>query len=67
MFILLILRVFFGIGIVFVFLGSMIGVLLVSMFYIYCKYIFMVVVGEVFGIGVIGSLICILLVYFFGF
>ncbi|MGT2377661.1 energy coupling factor transporter S component ThiW [Staphylococcus aureus] len=54
-----ILRVLFGTGTAFAFPGSMIGVLLASMFYIYRKHIFMAAVGEVLGTGVIGSLICI--------
>lgn len=56
----------FGTGTAFAFPGSMIGVLLASMFYIYRKHIFMVMVGEVLGTGVIGSLICIPLAYFLG-
>ena len=59
-----ILRVLFGTGTAFA--GSMIGVLLASMFYIYRKHIFMAAVGEVLGTGVIGSLICIPLAYFLG-
>ncbi|WP_241664604.1 energy coupling factor transporter S component ThiW [Staphylococcus aureus] len=61
-----ILRVLFGTGTAFAFPGSMIGVLLASMFYIYRKHIFMAAVGEVLGTGVIGSLICIPLAYFLG-
>ncbi len=56
----------FGTGTAFAFPGSMIGVLLASMFYIYRKHIFMAAVGEVLGTGVIGSLICIPLAYFLG-
>ncbi|WRN76720.1 energy coupling factor transporter S component ThiW [Staphylococcus aureus] len=44
-----ILRVLFGTGTAFAFPGSMIGVLLASMFYIYRKHIFMAAVGEVLG------------------
>ncbi len=58
------LRVLFGTGTA-AFPGSMIGVLLASMFYIYRKHIFMAAVGEVLN-GVIGSLICIPLAYFLG-
>ncbi|PTI23347.1 energy coupling factor transporter S component ThiW [Staphylococcus warneri] len=54
-----ILRVTFGTGSVFAFPGSMIGVLLASLFYMYRKHIFMAAVGEVLGTGIIGSLICI--------
>lgn len=61
-----ILRVLFGTGTAFAFPGSMIGVLLASMFYIYRKHIFMAAVGEELGTGVIGSLICIPLAYFLG-
>lgn len=54
-----ILRVTFGTGSVFAFPGSMIGVFLASLFYMYRKHIFMAAVGEVLGTGIIGSLICI--------
>ena len=42
-----ILRVTFGTGSVFAFPGSMIGVFLASLFYMYRKHIFMAAVGEV--------------------
>ena len=51
-----ILRISFGTGSPFAFPGSMIGVLLSSLFYMYRKHIFMASVGEVLGTGVIGSL-----------
>ncbi|RQN27800.1 energy coupling factor transporter S component ThiW, partial [Paraburkholderia tropica] len=54
-----VLRISFGTGSAFAFPGSMIGVLLSSLFYMYRKHIFMASVGEVLGTGVIGSLMCI--------
>ena len=53
-----IIRNLFGTGSFFAFPGSMIGVLLASVFYMYRKHIFMVAVGEVIGTGIIGSLLC---------
>ena len=50
-----IIRNLFGTG-SFAFPGSMIGVLLASVFYMYRKHIFMAAVGEVIGTGIIGSL-----------
>lgn len=61
-----ILRISFGTGNPFAFPGSMIGVLLSSLFYMYRKHIFMASVGEVLGTGVIGSLMCIPLAWFMG-
>lgn len=61
-----ILRISFGTGSPFAFPGSMIGVLLSSLFYMYRKHIFMASVGEVLGTGVIGSLMCIPLAWFMG-
>ncbi|MDS0998672.1 energy coupling factor transporter S component ThiW [Staphylococcus capitis] len=61
-----ILRISFGTGSPFAFSGSMIGVLLSSLFYMYRKHIFMASVGEVLGTGVIGSLMCIPLAWFMG-
>ena len=60
------LRISFGTGSPFAFPGSMIGVLLSSLFYMYRKHIFMASVGEVLGTGVIGSLMCIPLAWFMG-
>ncbi|WP_436879255.1 energy coupling factor transporter S component ThiW [Staphylococcus arlettae] len=60
------LRMIFGTGSVFAFPGSMIGVLLASVFYIYRKHIFMSAIGEVIGTGIIGSLICIPLAWIVG-
>ena len=51
--------------VVFAFPGSMIGVLLASVFYMYRKHIFMVV-GEVIGTGIIGSLLCIPMAWVLG-
>ncbi len=59
-----ILRISFGTGSAFAFPGSMIGVLLSSLFYMYRKHIFMASAGEVLGTGVIGSLMCIPLAWF---
>lgn len=61
-----VLRISFGTGSPFAFPGSMIGVLLSSLFYMYRKHIFMASVGEVLGTGVIGSLMCIPLAWFLG-
>ncbi|MBR7518109.1 energy coupling factor transporter S component ThiW, partial [Mycobacterium tuberculosis] len=61
-----VLRISFGTGSAFAFPGSMIGVLLSSLFYMYRKHIFMASVGEVLGTGVIGSLMCIPLAWFLG-
>lgn len=61
-----ILRISFGTGRPFAFPGSMIGVLLSSLFYMYRKHIFMASVGEVLGTGVIGSLMCIPLAWVMG-
>ena len=44
-----VLRISFGTGSAFAFPGSMIGVLLSSLFYMYRKHIFMASVGEVLG------------------
>lgn len=60
------IRIIFGTGSVFAFPGSMIGVLLASLFYMYRKHIFMASVGEVLGTGIIGSLACIPLAYMIG-
>lgn len=54
-----ILRIVFGSGTPFAFPGSMIGVLLASLFFIYRRHLFMAAVGEVIGTGIIGSLMCI--------
>lgn len=61
-----VLRISFDTGSAFAFPGSMIGVLLSSLFYMYRKHIFMASVGEVLGTGVIGSLMCIPLAWFLG-
>lgn len=52
--------------VVFAFPGSMIGVLLASVFYMYRKHIFMAAVGEVIGTGIIGSLLCIPMAWVLG-
>ena len=61
-----VLRISFGTGSAFAFPGSMIGVLLSSLFYMYRKHIFLASVGEGLGTGVIGSLMCIPLAWFLG-
>ncbi|MGJ5712067.1 energy coupling factor transporter S component ThiW [Staphylococcus auricularis] len=58
-FILSVLRILFNTGSAFAFPGSMIGVFLASIFYLYRRHIFMAAVGEVIGTGIIGSLMCI--------
>ena len=60
-----IIRNLFGTG-SFAFPGSMIGVLLASVFYMYRKHIFMAAVGEVIGTGIIGSLLCIPMAWVLG-
>ena len=61
-----IIRNLFGTGSFFAFPGSMIGVLLASVFYMYRKHIFMAAVGEVIGTGIIGSLLCIPMAWVLG-
>ena len=46
------IRIIFGTGSAFAFPGSMIGVFLASIFYMYRKHIFMAAVGEVIGTGI---------------
>lgn len=53
------IRVMFGTGTAFAFPGSMIGVLLASLFYYVNRHLFVAAIGEVIGTGIIGSLICI--------
>lgn len=60
------IRITFGTGSAFAFPGSMIGVFLASLFYMYRKHIFMAAVGEVIGTGIIGSLMCIPLSWILG-
>ena len=60
------IRIIFGTGSAFAFPGSMIGVFLASIFYMYRKHIFMAAVGEVIGTGIIGSLMCIPLSWILG-
>ncbi len=54
-----IIRVLFGTGTPFAFPGSMIGVLLASLFYYVNRHLFVAAIGEVIGTGIIGSLFCI--------
>ncbi|EKU50514.1 energy coupling factor transporter S component ThiW [Staphylococcus massiliensis] len=54
-----VIRMIFGIGSPFAFPGSMIGVFLASILYMYRKHIFVAAIGEVIGTGIIGSLVCI--------
>ncbi|WP_317956145.1 energy coupling factor transporter S component ThiW [Staphylococcus haemolyticus] len=61
-----IIRNLFGTGSFFAFPGSMIGVLLASVFYMYRRHIFMAAVGEVIGTGIIGSLLCIPMAWVLG-
>nr|WP_272106555.1 energy coupling factor transporter S component ThiW [Staphylococcus sp. NRL 22/194] len=61
-----IIRILFGTGSFFAFPGSMIGVLLASVFYMYRKHIFIAAVGEVIGTGIIGSLMCIPVAWMLG-
>ncbi|MCU5746775.1 energy coupling factor transporter S component ThiW [Staphylococcus sp. SQ8-PEA] len=60
------LRLLFNTGSAFAFPGSMVGVLLASLFYSYRKHIFMAAVGEVIGTGIIGSLMCLPVAWFIG-
>lgn len=53
------IRVMFGTGTPFAFPGSMIGVLLGSLFYYVNRHLFVAAIGEVIGTGIIGSLVCI--------
>ncbi|QLK85909.1 energy coupling factor transporter S component ThiW [Staphylococcus sp. 17KM0847] len=53
------IRVLFGTGTVFAFPGSMIGVLLASLFYYVNRHLFVAAIGEVVGTGILGSLVCI--------
>lgn len=53
------IRVMFGTGTPFAFPGSMIGVLLASLFYYVNRHLFVAAIGEVIGTGIIGSLVCI--------
>ncbi|KIX91642.1 thiamine biosynthesis protein ThiW [Staphylococcus microti] len=53
------IRVMFGTGTAFAFPGSMIGVLLASLFYYINRHLFVAAIGEVIGTGIIGSLVCI--------
>lgn len=53
------IRVMFGTGSIFAFPGSMIGVLVGSLFYYVNRHLFVAAIGEVVGIGIIGSLVCI--------
>ncbi|MGV3243843.1 energy coupling factor transporter S component ThiW [Staphylococcus sp. 11262D007BW] len=52
------IRIIFGTGSVFAFPGSMIGVLLASLFYYVNRHLFVAALGEVIGTGIIGSLVC---------
>ena len=60
------IRLLFGIGTPFAFPGSMIGVLLASLFYYVNRHLFVASIGEVIGTGVIGSLVCIPLAWVLG-
>lgn len=60
------IRLLFGIGTPFAFPGSMIGVLLASLFYYVNRHLFVASIGEVIGTGVIGSLVCIPLAWILG-
>ncbi|ARJ51744.1 energy coupling factor transporter S component ThiW [Staphylococcus lutrae] len=53
------IRILFGTGTLFAFPGSMIGVLLASLFYYVNRHLFVAAIGEVIGTGIIGSLMCI--------
>ncbi|REH78509.1 energy coupling factor transporter S component ThiW [Staphylococcus felis] len=53
------IRVMFGTGSIFAFPGSMIGVLVGSLFYYVNRHLFVAAIGEVVGTGIIGSLVCI--------
>ncbi|MBI5974936.1 energy coupling factor transporter S component ThiW [Staphylococcus canis] len=53
------IRVMFGTGSVFAFPGSMIGVIVGSLFYYVNRHLFVAAIGEVIGTGIIGSLVCI--------
>ncbi|MFV5937401.1 energy coupling factor transporter S component ThiW [Mammaliicoccus sciuri] len=53
------IRNLLGLGTIFAFPGSMIGVLLASLLYKYRKYLSIASLGEVIGTGVIGSFVCI--------
>ena len=62
-----IIRITFNTGSFFAFPGSMIGVFLASLFYMYKKHIFIAAIGEVIGTGIIGSLMCIPMAWILGF
>ena len=62
-----IIRMTFNTGSFFAFPGSMIGVFLASLFYMYKKHIFIAAIGEVIGTGIIGSLMCIPMAWILGF
>ncbi|GGI41898.1 energy coupling factor transporter S component ThiW [Mammaliicoccus stepanovicii] len=56
-----------GIGTIFAFPGSMIGVLLASLLYKYRRKLYLASLGEVVGTGVIGSIVCIPISWLLGF
>lgn len=60
------IRLLLGTGTPFAFPGSMIGVLLASLFYYVNRHLFVASIGEVIGTGVIGSLVCIPLAWLLG-
>ncbi|UEX89282.1 energy coupling factor transporter S component ThiW [Staphylococcus ratti] len=60
------IRVLLGTGTPFAFPGSMIGVLLASLFYYVNKHLFVASIGEVIGTGIIGSLVCLPLAWVLG-
>lgn len=60
------IRNILGIGTIFAFPGSMIGVLLASLFYRYKQNIALASIGEVIGTGVIGSVMCMPIAYILG-
>ncbi|MGV3275816.1 energy coupling factor transporter S component ThiW [Staphylococcus hyicus] len=60
------IRLLFGLGTPFAFPGSMVGVLVASLFYYVNKHLFVASIGEVIGTGIIGSLLCIPLAWILG-
>ncbi|UXU54112.1 energy coupling factor transporter S component ThiW [Staphylococcus agnetis] len=61
------IRLLIGTGTPFAFPGSMVGVLVASLFYYVNKHLFVASIGEVIGTGIIGSLLCIPLAWLIGF
>ncbi|RIN15355.1 energy coupling factor transporter S component ThiW [Mammaliicoccus vitulinus] len=60
------IRNLLGIGTIFAFPGSMIGVLLASLLYKYSRKLYMASIGEVIGTGIIGSLVCLPIAWLLG-